>query len=77
MNAQEIRDAVDAGKIVHWSNRSYTVINGGVAGYLIRCEHKQHCIGLTWTDGVTLNGKPEDFYVVDDAYVLRGDTHAL
>ena len=35
MTLQEIKAAVDAGKVVHWSNRGYQVVNGGKAGYLI------------------------------------------
>ncbi len=28
-------------------------------------------IALTWSDGVTLNGKPEDFFVLSEAEYLK------
>ena len=66
MNAQEIRAAVEAGKTACWANRGYRVIDGGIAGYLIECQSNGHCIGLTWNDGVTLNGKPEEFHIGEE-----------
>lgn len=64
MNLQEIKDAVDAGKTVHWSNPGYKVIKDDLGRYLIESEFSgsKSWIGLTWTDGVTLNGKEEEFF---------------
>jgi hypothetical protein len=62
MTVQEIKAAVDNGKTVHWSNDSYTVIKSNEE-YLIKCESNEHYIGLTWADGVTMNGKEKDFYI--------------
>lgn len=62
MTATEIKSAIDSGKKVCWKNPAYEVIKGKDE-YLIRCRLNQHCIGLTWQDGVTLNGKEEDFYI--------------
>jgi hypothetical protein len=31
--------------------------------YVIVHQDNLHGIGLTWNDGVTLNGKEEDFYI--------------
>ena len=67
MNAAEIRTAVDAGLVVHWSNASYRVIRDSSGQYLIQCESNGHCVGLTWLNGVTLNGEPGDFYVAPSA----------
>jgi len=25
--------------------------------------HQENWIGLTWQDGITMNGKPEDFFI--------------
>ena len=62
MNLQQIKSAVEAGDKVHWSNRSYQVIVDKKGQWLI--EHSGgSCIGLTWTDGVTLNGEEGDFYI--------------
>ena len=62
MTVHEIKKAVDDGKKVHWSSNIYIVHKVG-ASYLITCTHNDHTIGLTWLDGVTLNGKEEDFYI--------------
>jgi hypothetical protein len=76
MNLAEITAAVDAGKTVFWQTKSYTVRPGPAhpsrddnccnpaIRYLI-CHDSGHCIGLTWSDGVTLNGKEIDFCVDD------------
>ena len=63
MTLNEIKAAVEAGKTVHCGNSRYTVIKDNVARqWLIQCG-RDHYIGLTWRDGVTMNGKPEEFYV--------------
>ena len=61
MNVQEIKKAVDNGLTVHWSNSSYIVIPSR-GDYLIQ-HLNGSCIGLTWQDGTTLNGKEQDFYI--------------
>lgn len=75
MNLSEIKAAVEAGKVVHWSNEGYTV-----KGDLI-VHHSGSAIGLTWADGVTLNGKECDFFIaspyvvqVNHAVALRTDS---
>ena len=55
MTVQEIKQAVDNGLTVHWSTLLYTVIKDSKGQYLIKSG--SHYIGLTWADGVTLNGK--------------------
>lgn len=62
MTLQEIKDAIAAGKTVHWSNDIYKVICDRNGEYLIKCIVNNNCIGLTWRDGVTMNGKPKDFF---------------
>ena len=63
MDAQQIRDAIDAGKTVYWHHDGYQVIKDSIGQYLIKCHMNDHYIGLTHKDGITLNGSPEDFYV--------------
>lgn len=63
MNLNEIKTAVESGQTVHWANSNYKVIKDSVGQWLILCVLNQYCIGLTWQDGVTLNGEPDDFYV--------------
>ena len=64
MKLQQIKQAVQDGKNVHWKNARYTVVFDGIR-YLIK-DFTGSCIGLTWADGLTLNGKEEDFYLGDD-----------
>lgn len=62
MTLEEIKAAVAHGKTVHWSNEYYTVICDKHNQWMIKGQNG-HCIGLTWADGETMNGKPEEFYI--------------
>mgnify|MGYP006935514056 CR=1 FL=1 len=62
MTTQEIKNAVDAGLTVRWSNGAYTVIKDTKGEYFIKCS-TGNSIGLTWMDGTTLNGKEADFFI--------------
>jgi hypothetical protein len=62
MTAKQIKDAVDVGKTVNWAHEGYVVVKAK-EDYLIKCIQNGHCIGLTWQDGVTLNGDSKDFFV--------------
>jgi hypothetical protein len=37
-----------------------------VAGFLIECVLNGDCIGLTWTNGVTMNGEEKDFFISEE-----------
>jgi hypothetical protein len=63
MNLEEIKAAVEAGKTVHWKSRIYQVIKDSIGQWLIICTPNKACWGLTWRDGVTVNGEPEDFFI--------------
>lgn len=63
MKANEIKEHVLSGRKVYWSNELYEVVTDGLGDFLIECKVNKHCIGLTWKDGITLNGKEEDFYL--------------
>ena len=77
MNLQDISAAVDRGDTVHWQSTYYRVVKGPshpdtpdggcnpALHYLINGRNGSS-IGLTWTDGVTLNGKEEDFFISSD-----------
>ena len=70
MKLAEIRRAVDEGLMVHWQNREHEVIRSSMhPSYFIRSTATGHCIGLTWADGWTLNGKEEDFFIGDPALI--------
>lgn len=66
MTLPEIKQAIEEGKTVHWSNELYQVkkhtYKNGETDYLIACTNG-HSIGLTHMDEVTMNGKEEDFYI--------------
>lgn len=64
MTLNEIKQALDQGKSVYWSNPAYYVHKDKLGQYLITFAPNGSTIGLTWQDGITLNGKKEDFYTV-------------
>ena len=64
MTLKEIKAAVDAGSIVCWINGGYRVLKDMNGDYLI-IHRGGSAIGLTWADGVTLNGKESEFYLVE------------
>jgi len=63
MTVEEIKKAVDEGKTVYWSSEIYPVIKDRIGQYLINCTISTMCIGLTWLDGVTLNGTEDEFFI--------------
>jgi hypothetical protein len=63
MELNQIKEAVESGKNVYWSNKNYKVIKDNIGQWLIECQSNKHCIGLTWQDGKTMNGKPKDFFM--------------
>lgn len=65
MTLQQIKQAISEGKTVNWSNSSYQVVKDNKDQYFIVCKNNNYSIGLTWLDGVTLNGKEEQFYIAD------------
>ena len=66
MTLEEIKQAIEDGKTVHWASKAYVVIKDSVPQYLIHCVLNNNYIGLTWRDGVTLNGKEEEFFIGED-----------
>ena len=64
MTLTEIKQAVDLGKKVYWKTLRYEVVKYK-DDYSIVCDSTGSYIGLTWLDGVTLNGKEEDFFIND------------
>jgi hypothetical protein len=63
--------AVQQGHKVYWSNGAYEVKaigdNTNPHNYNIVCSLNGSVIGLTWTDGQTLNGKEGEFFIVEKA----------
>ena len=67
MTLQEIKNAVDDAKIVCWSNSGYRVVKDELGQYLIVFQPNKYTIGLTWRDGITLNGKESEFFILEHA----------
>lgn len=70
MLLEEIKAAVNAGKIVHWATGAYIVTKDKRDEYYIKCTLNNSCIGLVWADGTTMNGKPEDFFIAEPASAI-------
>lgn len=63
MTLDDIKQAIADGKTVHWGNPAYRVIRDKIGQYLVRCTLNDCYWGLTHHDGVTVNGKPEEFFI--------------
>lgn len=68
MTLAEIKQAITDGKKVYWSNKAYEVIKDSVGQYLIGSNFSgtPNYTGLTWVDGVTMNGKESEFFTGED-----------
>lgn len=64
MTLQEIKDAVNEGKIVCWQKLFYKVMKDKTGQYLIKCTYNGDYRNLM--NGTTLNGAEEDFYVKEN-----------
>ena len=62
MTLDEIKSEIDKGHKVYHHNKAYQVIKDDIGQYLIYCNLNGYVIGLTWRDGITLNGKEQDFF---------------
>lgn len=63
MTYDEIVEAVEEGKTVHWANRNYIVIQSSqyFGGYAIRCLSNQHMSALVRLDGVMMEDEGQFF----------------
>ncbi len=68
MNVTEIKEAVDTNKTVYYKSKEYTVVKNR-GDYDILCSLNNHRVGLTWMDGVTLNGKEESFFTKEGSRI--------
>jgi hypothetical protein len=67
MTITQIKQAVDNGMKVYWSNEGYEVIKDNIDQYLIHCNINDSYIGLHGLEGTkydnVLNGDEKDFYI--------------
>jgi len=79
MNLGQIKQAVKDGKKVCHQTAAYNVVlnilANGEEQWLIKCMSNNHCIGLTWADGKTMNGKEDEFFLLqtseEQTYILE------
>ena len=62
MNLEQIKKAIEMGERVYWEHTGYEVLKDSVNKYFIK-HYDGHIIGLVWDDGVTINGKEDDFFI--------------
>tara|TARA_R110000796_G_scaffold20340_1_gene60665 strand:+ start:326 stop:535 length:210 start_codon:yes stop_codon:yes gene_type:complete len=62
MTLIEIKQAIDKGDSVYWSHEAYEVLKNNNGWYYVKCNRNNYITGLTWRDGVTMNGKESDFF---------------
>lgn len=69
MTLDEIKQAVRDGHTVCWSNTGYEVRYSGppdadlVTHWNIVFVPNGNATGLTWLDGIHMNGYPDDFFI--------------
>lgn len=69
MTLDEIKQAVRDGHTVCWANTGYEVRYSGPPGtdlvthWNIVFVSTGNAAGLTWLDGATMNGRPEEFFI--------------
>ena len=66
MKLEEIKAAVLAERTVHWKNGAYEVMRDKVGQWFIACRFNDSLTGLTWSDGVTMNEREEDFFLAHE-----------
>jgi hypothetical protein len=62
MNLDEIKQAVDAGKIICWKNDNYLVEKGGPWGYWVIFDDKP-LFGLT---PFNIDGHESDYFILEN-----------
>jgi len=68
-DAEVIKRAVDEGKQVFAGTRAYYVVKDSLGQYLIKCWPTNSYVGLTWTDGKTLNS--DSFFTCNDPVFIN------
>lgn len=69
MTLDEIKQAVDAGQSVHWTNIGYVVTKDPLGQNLICFTQNESAIGLTNKAGTRLNGRPHEFFIAQEGIV--------
>ncbi len=64
MTLAEIKEAVNKNIEVYYKSSNYVITRSGDEYYIMSLGGDEHTIGLTWMDGITMNGKEEDFFTM-------------
>jgi hypothetical protein len=75
MTLEDIQAAVEAGRYVYWSTPNYRVIKDSIGQWLIHSQFNNHYIGLTHRDGVTMNGEPWEFHILQEEFDRKREWH--
>ncbi len=70
MTLQEIKDAVEAGKTVHWASEAYIVVKDDIGQWMVHCPSTKAYWGLYRRDG-TLTDKESKFFIAKPTGLLR------
>ena len=77
MNINDIKTAVDTGKMVNWANTGYVVRKDGLGQYLIVYLPNGSAIGLTNRAGTQLNGAEGEFFIAECEAPVRSITATI
>ena len=66
MTRQELIDAMDQGKTVHWHNKGYICYRNDGGEYLNTFTPTKNTIGIFHRDGIGMNIKPEDCFIAGE-----------
>ena len=61
----QLVNAMDAGRQVRWMHSGYICYRSKYGEYLKTCIHNDHTIGIFHRDGVGMNVKPQDCYILE------------
>jgi hypothetical protein len=66
VNLEAIKAAVLGGATVKWGGSDYEVrYDPESESFFIYSLATMHSISLAWADGITLNGRPSEFFISD------------
>lgn len=63
----QLVEAMDAEKQVRWMHSGYICYRSKYGEYLKTCIHNDHTIGIFHRDGVGMNVKPQDCYILEES----------
>lgn len=65
MTLAEIKEALDKNIEVYYKNQNYVITRSGDKYFIMCLDGHDYTTGLTLDDGITMNGKDEDFFIIE------------